>query len=364
MTRSSPWLAPRQAPQPPPWSVLRHRSGGRGRRGLLRLHGRRGGRRGSFLGCWGLDGRLARRSGLRSDGLRRRGLRRSRSGLPFGCLSGGLLLGLALGLFLGFAARAGLGLDAGLLLGLQAGAFLLGAEHGVPLRDDLADRLCDQRARADRVVVAGDHEVDPIRVAVGVDEADDRDAQALGLFHRDDLCFQVDHEHRLRHALHVLHAAKIRPQLGQVGLRCHALARWQQRQLALGLVAFEVVQATDALVDGLKVGQEAAQPAVVDVGHARRLGHIADGVACLLLGADEQDGPAAVGERAGELLRRSKQGGGLEQVNDVDAVTLTMDEAAHLWVPATRLVAEMDAGLQQLCDAYLSHRFTPFMYVR
>jgi hypothetical protein len=32
-----------------------------------------------------------------------------------------------------------------------------------------------------------------------------------------------------------------------------------------------------------------------------------------------------------------------------------MDEAAHLGIPAARLVAEMDAGLQQLLDSYLGH---------
>ena len=41
----------------------------------------------------------------------------------------------------------------------------------------------------------------------------------------------------------------------------------------------------------------------------------------------------------------------LRQVDDVDAGPLVEDEAAHLGVPATRLVAEVDAGLQQL-----SHR--------
>ena len=52
------------------------------------------------------------------------------------------------------------------------------------LRDDLADCAGDERAGADRVVVAGNHEVDPVGVAVGVDEPDDRDAQTLGLFAR------------------------------------------------------------------------------------------------------------------------------------------------------------------------------------
>ena len=46
----------------------------------------------------------------------------------------------------------------------------------------------------------------------------------------------------------------------------HAL-RVQQRELPVGLVAFEVVQPADALADGLEVGQQAAEPAVVDERH-------------------------------------------------------------------------------------------------
>ncbi len=144
--------------------------------------------------------------------------------------------------------------------------------------------------------------------------------------------------------------------------RGHALAGRKQRELALGLEAFEVVQAADAEVDGLEVGEQAAEPAVVDVGHAGGQGDVADDVAGLLLGADEQHGPAAVGEGAGELAGLLEQDGGLEQVDDVDAAALAMDEAAHLGVPAARLVAEMDAGLQQFRDAYLSHGLLPYEY--
>jgi len=48
---------------------------------------------------------------------------------------------------------------------------------------------------------------------------------------------------------------------------------------------------------------------------------------------------------------------GLLQVDDVDAVALPEDEAAHLGVPAAGLVAEVDAGLQQLLhrDDGVSH---------
>ena len=224
-----------------------------------------------------------------------------------------------------------------------------------PSRATSPMRVGDDGARLDRVVVAGDDEVDPVRVAVGVDQADDRDAQALRLAHGDRLGLEVDDEHRVGRALHVLHAAEVGAQLGEVGLGGHALARGQQPELALGLVALEVVQAPDALVDGLEVRQQAAEPAVVDVGHAGGLGDVLDGVAGLLLGADEEHDAAALGELAGELLRLLEQPLRLQQVDDVDAAALAVDEAAHLGVPAARLVAEMDPGLQQLPDPDFGH---------
>ncbi len=227
------------------------------------------------------------------------------------------------------------------------------------LGDDLADGLRDQRAGADRVVVARAHEVDPVRVAVVVDQPDDRDPQAPGLFDGDFLGFEVDHEHRVGYSLHVLDAAEVRAELRQVGLCGHALTGRQQRELPVGLVAFEVVQPPNPLVDRLEVRQQAAEPAVVDVRHVGGLGDLLDGVARLLLGADEQDGAAAVRDLADELLRLRQQRLRLEQIDDVDAAALAKNEAAHLGVPAARLVAEMDAGLQQLRDSNVSHGLLP-----
>src|SRR5205807_10326695 len=49
--------------------------------------------------------------------------------------------------------------------------------------------------------------------------------------------------------------------------------------------------------------------------------------------------------------------------DDVDPVALAVDEAAHLGIPASRLVAEVDPGLQQLLDAYRSHCLSPLSCV-
>ena len=57
----------------------------------------------------------------------------------------------------------------------------------------------------------------------------------------------------------------------------------------------ELLEAVDPLVHGLEVGEHAAEPTLVDVGHpdARRL--LGDGLLGLLLGADEHD-DAALGD--------------------------------------------------------------------
>src|SRR5581483_197114 len=91
---------------------------------------------------------------------------------------------------------------------------------------------------------------------------------------------------------------------------------------------------------------------------------VLDRVASLLLGADEQHDAAAVGEVGGEALRLLQQRLRLDEVDDVVAPALAEDEAAHLGVPAARLVAEMNACLQQLRDAYLSHDALPLFIYR
>jgi hypothetical protein len=120
------------------------------------------------------------------------------------------------------------------------------------------------------------------------------------------------------------------------------------------------VEAPDPLRDGLEVGQQAAEPALVHVRHAAAVRGLLDRVPGLLLGADEQHGAAAAGELPGELLRIAQEPLGLLQVDDVYAAALAEDEAAHLGVPAARLVAEVDPGLQQLLDADIGgQRETP-----
>src|SRR5205085_9855476 len=156
------------------------------------------------------------------------GLRLGRFAGGLGRLAAGLLLGLLARLLLGLAALALLLFLAAALLFLATALVLGGAEDRGALLDHGSERLDDDLAGADRVVVARDDDVARVGVAVGVDQADQRDLEPLGLANADRLGLQVDHEDGLGQALHVLDAAQVRVELVELGLRRDPLARGQQ----------------------------------------------------------------------------------------------------------------------------------------
>ena len=72
----------------------------------------------------------------------------------------------------------------------------------------LAIEVAVERDGAAGVVVAGHHEGDAVRIAIGVDDRGDRDVEALRLLDRDVFLVGVDHEHEVGQAAHVLDAAE------------------------------------------------------------------------------------------------------------------------------------------------------------
>jgi hypothetical protein len=135
----------------------------------------------------------------------------------------------------------------------------------------------------------------------------------------------------------------------------HPLLRRQQLELALVPETAELVETLDSLGDRAPVRQQPAEPAVVHVRHAYPLGLGFDGVLGLLLRADEEHRPTAAGEIAGEVVCALERVERLAQVDDVDAAARSVQEAAHLGVPAARLVAEVHPGLQQLAHRHHGH---------
>src|SRR3989442_331550 len=121
-----------------------------------------------------------------------------------------------------------------------------------------------------------------------------------------------------------------------------------------------LLEALDLLLDGLEVGQRAAQPAL---GHPERTAALRlglDDVLELLLGADEQDALTLQHHAPHELLRGFELTQRLLEIDDVDAAALGVDEAAHLRVPPSGLVPEVDPRLEQVLQLGLRHGL-PFM---
>ena len=83
-------------------------------------------------------------------------------------------------------------------------------------------------------------------------------------------------------------------------------------------------------------------------GMPTRLACSCDRVLRLLLRADEEHGALAARRCSDERVRLLEQSEGLGEVDDVDAAALAEDESLHLRVPAARLMAEVDSGLQEV----------------
>src|SRR5215207_175819 len=234
----------------------------------------------------------------------------------------------------------GIGLDA--RLGLLARPEPLALDHRV------GHDAAHQVGGADGVVVAGDHEVDDVGIAVGVDDGDHGNAEAVGLGDRDVLLLGVDHEDRIGRLLERADAAQVALELGDLALDLEALLLDHLLGLAGADQALELVHLRDAPVDGLEVGEHAAEPAVVDVRGVGPVRLRLDRLLRLLLRPDEEHRAAVLDRVAHEPVGGVDPFQRLLQVDDVDPVALPEDEALHLGVPAPGLVTEVDPGLQQL----------------
>src|SRR5256886_13271257 len=196
--------------------------------------------------------------------------------------------------------------------------------------------------------MSGDRHADQVRVCVGVDDRHHRDAELVRLRDGDALLLRVHDEQRARQAAHVLDA-------GEVLLELQTLAV-EQQLLFLGVVLeltfadplLQILQPLDLLLDRLEVRERTTQPALGHVERAARLRLRLENVLELLLGADEQDALTLQHHAAQQLLRGLDLTKGLLQVDDVDAGAFGEDEAPHLRIPATRLVAEVHARFQQI----------------
>src|ERR1051325_3811726 len=147
--------------------------------------------------------------------------------------------------------RRGLGLGdrspRGLRLVLGSDEPFLG--HVVAFQNGVGHLLREQTDRPNGVVVAGDHVVDVLGVAVGVDDGHHRDAELLRFLDRDVLLLRVNDEERVGQPVHLPDADEILLELLALVLESGALLL---RHLLLGVAehGLELLQALDGLADG------------------------------------------------------------------------------------------------------------------
>ena len=131
------------------------------------------------------------------------------------------------------------------------------------------------------------------------------------------------------------------------------------RSMAVLDHGLELLHAVDAGAHGDEVGEHAAQPTLVDVGHVAAGSLRGDGLLSLLLGADEEHLSALGSGVLEERIRLIGIDDGLLEVKDVDAIALAEDVRLHLGVPATGLMTVVAASLEQCPDVDLySHVLT------
>ncbi len=181
----------------------------------------------------------------------------------------------------------------------------------------------------------------------------------MRLANRDVLLLGVDDPHRARDAGHLADAAERALELDLLAAEDEQFLLGGRAVPAVLLHRLELLEALQALEDGLEVGEHPAEPALVDVGHADACRLLGDGLLGLLLGADEHHA-AAVGDRLlDELVGAVDVGQRLLQVDDVDAVALSEDEALHLRVPAAGLMPEVHAGIEHFLHGDDGHAGRP-----
>jgi hypothetical protein len=247
---------------------------------------------------------------------------------------------------------------AGLSLALLRGGHALARRHQLLLETagalevGVGEARGEEADRADGVLVAGDREVDELGVAVGVDDGDHRDAELVGLGDGDRLLLRIDDEERVRQLLHLADAAQVLLHLAALALEAEEVLLGQPG-LRVAQLALDLLEPLDRAAQGDEVGQRAAKPAVGDVELAAAARLLGDHLLRLPLGADEQQA-LALRRHVGDVLRGlAEQAHRALQVDDVDPVALAEDETLHLRVPAPGLVAEVDAGLQQVLHAHV-----------
>ena len=232
-------------------------------------------------------------------------------------------------------------LGCGLLVGLLSLALLQTLCDGIAAggEDHLYGILC--------VVVGRDDVVDVLRVRVGVDDAEYRNPQTVGLLDGDVLLHDVYYEEGRRQAGQVGDGTEVLLQLGALAGDLQQLSLGEVGECSVVHQLVDVRHFLHCLTDCREVGQHTAGPTLVDVWHVYRCGLLGYSFLSLFFSSDEQDLLSASGKSLERLCSLVNLGYSLVKIDDVDAVALHEDVGRHSGVPLTLEVTEVAAGLKK-----------------
>ena len=224
------------------------------------------------------------------------------------------------------------------------------------LGDGVSDDARQQANRTNGVIVAGNRVRHFVGVAVRVENSNNGDAELACLVNSEVLLLGVDNPHRAWRLSEVADTAEALVELVELPLLDEefllgeaALARIFEVKL------FEFFHAGEALADRLEVGEQTAEPTLVDEGLSDTSCLVADGLLGLLLGANEKDRATVGNGVTHEFVRLVDVGKRLLKVDDVNARTFGKNESLYLRVPPTSLVSKVNAAVEQLANGYNGH---------
>jgi len=109
------------------------------------------------------------------------------------------------------------------------------------------------------------------------------------------------------------------------------------------------------MFDGLKVGQHATEPAMIDKVHAATLGFFLNNSLSLTLGADKKDRTTVGNDVSKCCISLAKQFHGDIKVYNVNPISWPVDIGFHFGIPAAGLVTEVQTSFQHLTHIYSCH---------
>src|SRR5579875_2677717 len=157
------------------------------------------------------------------------------------------------------------------------------------LKDGIRNAGCKKPDRAKRVIIARDHIIDKVGVAIRVHNRDNRNAELPGFQNRNLFLVRIDHKKSVREAWHIFDARQVLLQVLALAFEPLNLFFGQQVISSVPAHLLQFTQPLDRPLDRSVIGQQSSKPAVVDVEHLAALGLFGNGLLRLALGPNEQN---------------------------------------------------------------------------